>query len=388
MPSLSIPFRLLLYLVILSSTLAFWAWNDWQFRFRKLQAAEREARGLRYSFRERLYKGKRIALSISIAVPRGLRFALRREGGFDVFGKRLGLAVEPQTGDPAFDRAFYFDTTDPVIRRLLQDKAMRDRLRCLPLRMEAHGGRLRRLYCEEGELHVEVKTKGGEASTLEAEVVESLAPVIAEILERWPKGFADEPPLDRAHQVRVAYLVPWVVGTLIAPLLLSLSFATLIAPAAVWKSGLAVAGALFLVFLAWAFWYVGPTSKRHRVLLECLLMGLPGWVLATVFVVRTVDVHFDTGRAERVVITSPSVHAYSVRRSGMRYSLGFYSSHPLLAEVHSCPLDAATFRRLQAAWGDARPETAVLLLHPGALGHPWIAGAETLPSPAAAAAAP
>jgi hypothetical protein len=46
---------------------------------------------------------------------------LLREGGFDQFAKRVGYAVEPQTGDAAFDRRVYLATDDAEVVRALAD---------------------------------------------------------------------------------------------------------------------------------------------------------------------------------------------------------------------------------------------------------------------------
>ncbi|MFZ0270000.1 hypothetical protein [Caulobacter sp.] len=47
---------------------------------------------------------------------------LLREGGFDQFAKRIGYAVEPQTGDVAFDRRIYLATDHAGLGRALGDR--------------------------------------------------------------------------------------------------------------------------------------------------------------------------------------------------------------------------------------------------------------------------
>ncbi|WP_156035571.1 hypothetical protein [Caulobacter sp. UNC358MFTsu5.1] len=47
--------------------------------------------------------------------------SLVREGGFDRLAKRIGYAVEPQTGDADFDRRVYLITDDDALARALGD---------------------------------------------------------------------------------------------------------------------------------------------------------------------------------------------------------------------------------------------------------------------------
>jgi hypothetical protein len=47
---------------------------------------------------------------------------LLREGGFDQFAKRIGYAIEPQTGDADFDRRVYLATDDADLGRTLADR--------------------------------------------------------------------------------------------------------------------------------------------------------------------------------------------------------------------------------------------------------------------------
>ncbi len=59
---------------------------------------------------------------------RGRRaLTVRPETGFDRFFKRLGIAVEVQTGERAFDRAYYIETDDPYwARQRMGDSALRE----------------------------------------------------------------------------------------------------------------------------------------------------------------------------------------------------------------------------------------------------------------------
>lgn len=50
------------------------------------------------------------SLTIRIGIPCSARFRISREAWYDRFAKRIGLAAEIQTGDPLFDKAYFFDT--------------------------------------------------------------------------------------------------------------------------------------------------------------------------------------------------------------------------------------------------------------------------------------
>ncbi len=372
---------------------AFSAWSGFGFRPRRLQSASREHHGLRYRYAVRRagFLGIRfIGFFVSVAVPRALRFSLRPEGRFDLLGKSTGLAREIQTGDPTFDHAFYVDSADPAAALLLRRQEVRDRLVALPRQLHEHQGRLHRLGCDDGELQVEVRTSTVSEANLRAQeelAVDGIAPLFAEIWATRPeRGAVSAPTPGREHTVRKVYLVPWLIGCVIAPAVIALSTASLVVPFALLAQGAIVGGLLFLAFLVWALRFVGQTSRRHRLLIEWFLFALPGFVFTAALALRTANLHLDASPSERVTVTAPYLHETRATYPGTVtiVAISFDSDHPALAPAPNgraeYVLDRATAARLYSSWHRRLGKTAVVELRRGALGHPWIAGVS--PGPA------
>jgi len=161
---------------------------------------------------------------------------------------------------------------------------------------------------------------------------------------------------------------------------IALSTASLVVPFALLAQGALVGGLLFLAFLVWAFRYVGRGPRRHRLLVEWLLLALPGFVFTAALALRTANLHLDASPRERVTVTAPWLHETKATYPGAStiFAISFDSDHPLFARAArgraEYVVDRPTVARLYASWHRSRGETAVVELRRGALGHPWIAG--------------
>lgn len=71
-------------------------------------------------FRERGYS--RFTTTLTLTRRGQAPASLLREGAFDQLAKRIGYAVEHQTGDADFDRRIYLGTDDPALARYLADR--------------------------------------------------------------------------------------------------------------------------------------------------------------------------------------------------------------------------------------------------------------------------
>ena len=366
------------HFIMLAGMVAWFAWHDWDFPRPKATLGEKEHRGFRYGYRERSQKGRTVALFVAAPVAASWRFALRREDAIDRLAKRVGLAVEMETGDADFDRSFYVDTYDPAVRRLLADGRVRDRVLDLQGRLASLGGRLRRVFCEDGELQVEVTPYRADVARLEREAVNHLALLVELIAEARPSR-GETGARERIHHVRLGYLGPWLVGTVIALLVVDFSTVTVLDRTALIDAGAVAGGLAFLVFTLWALRHVGATPRRHRLMLELVLVALPSFFLSAVLAVRTATVHFDTAPAQLATIEEVSLHSRRARRDRQRYSVHFWRAPAGFGEVKKLDLDRATFARLMAVWPEGRGGPATVPLHPGLFGLAWMDGAEVAP---------
>lgn len=365
-----------------SLSLAFYAWRGFDLWPRQLASPNRQLHGMRYRYAVRRAGIRFVGFVVSVAVPRALGFALRRERRFDIFGKWTGLARELQTGDPTFDHAFFVEASDPTAV-LFRREEVRDRLVALPQRLREHQGRMHRIDCADGELRVEVRTSTVSETHLRAQeelAIDGIVPLVAEIWAIRPAGSGVCASPGREHTVRKVYLVPWLIGCAIAPAVIAWSTASLVVPFALLAQGAAVGGLLFFAFLVWALRYVGQGPRRHRLLVEWCLLALPGFVFTAALGLRTADLHLDATLRERVTVAAPRLHETRATYPGTRtiFAVSFDSDHPVLAPAVSggaeYVVDRPTVARLWSSWQSGHGKTAVVELHRGAVGHPWIGG--------------
>ena len=158
-------------------------------------SGEGEVGGRRYRFE--LFPGAKnqppsLTVSIPCATPRQL--ALRREGAFDRLFKAIGLAVEPQSGDPDFDRAVYLAFDDrPFARRWLADERVRAAIRRLFdqgfTHLESGKGELRavwRPFTDWESADPETVREAAEGLAPLADSLEAQGPALSPLGSPWP----------------------------------------------------------------------------------------------------------------------------------------------------------------------------------------------------------
>lgn len=367
-----------LQIAAFAGAVAWFAWHDWDFRRRGASFEDREHRGFRYGYRQRAHRGRVEAIFVAAPVAAAWDFALRREGALDRLAKRVGLAVEMVTGDADFDRSFYVDTYDPAVRRLLGDGRLRDRLLDLHGRIASLGGRLRRVFCEEGRLQVEVAPFLADPGRLEREAVNHLA-LLVELVEGARPSRGETGARERIHQVRLGYLGPWLLGTAVGALVADYSTVRVLDRAKLLTAGAVAGGLAFLAFAAWAIRHVGATPRRHRLLAELALVALPGFCFAAVLALRTLTVQLDFAPPEVATLEAVSLYSRQPRRDRRRYSVHFRRAPAGFGDVRQLDLDRASFERLLAAWPEGRAGAATVPLHAGRFGFAWADGAEVEP---------
>ncbi len=231
----------------------------------------------------RARSGRVSGVKIGIAIADNLRFVLRREHRFDRLAKWFGIAREWQTADREFDDSIYVLTDDLVLLDALShDAQLRDATHDL-----LTDERVRAIRCHGGSLWVDLHRIGreqdeGTAAAVAAALLPAVGPGLEKVGERLvaiqarPWTTERDPAESRQQILLMASSVIGIAG--IAAFLWmegvglprQLLFDVINRNAAILA---AMVGAIFLVVLATL---IGRTARTHLVLLEMLLVTLPG----------------------------------------------------------------------------------------------------------------
>jgi hypothetical protein len=331
--------------------------------------------GERYAFGEDANKlGHVLATRVALTVPRHLRFDVRREGAFDRFAKRIGIAREWEIGDPSIDDHLYVDDEE-VFAELMATRAdVRAGVRGLLHRLRAHGAKLQWLECANGRLVLQAHTGfGGRPGTVRDEAVRFLMPLVRALRDIERPLHASRPRAEQRARLPLAV----VLGALVTGAGGGLGLHAflpqrLVDPWPLWRAGWIGGAVLLAAFVLWATWRVGATPRRHRLLLQWLLLGMPAFGGLSAFATRIVDVAADRSAPQFIETRDASVREAYRRRAGTEYYVAFASEDPRLAGASPLRIDESTFLRLRRGWNADRNEKLTIAWYPGALGLPWV----------------
>lgn len=196
---------------------------------------------------------------MALAVPKHLRFDVRREGLFDRIAKRFGIVQEWQLGDDAIDDHLYLDDDDVLGDVLATRPEARIALRGLLTRLRANQAKLQWLECANGELVLQVATGfGGRPVAVRDEAVRFLIPLVEALRKREPPT---GPARTRAEQlarlplaVMLAALIVGAGGGIILHIVVP---QLLVDPWSLWRPGWIGGGAMLALSVrgrssAWA----------------------------------------------------------------------------------------------------------------------------------------
>lgn len=335
---------------------------------RRLEPRTRD--GLAYSYGIQRYRDETTGFVLRFAVPAGLRFSLREENSFDRIAKTLRLTSEPQVRDAAFDDRFYVDCEDEA---LLGDarspSGLIKHFVVLQARLRATAARLGEVRCADGKLDVLIQRdmSSGAAHT-EDVALQLLLPIVAELAAR---GSAPRRWVDRCYRARLLFVAVFLVGGAACTWVDEFCSERLIDERGLYSSIPWSLGGLTLALLA-TLVYIRPSPARHRTLVACLLVGLPGFLCSGALAMRTLNLMLPQPRPEAIALNQAYLMPATDRRGSRHYRVVFDTDDRRVRYLTPIALSSEEYQRLQRAWGPEPRRPAFLALHPGALGLPWV----------------
>lgn len=289
-------------------------------------------------------------------------FVISRESDADRYFKRVGFAIELQTGDAAFDTEFYLNGTS---QSLFADAKNRDALRRLfdlgINRVMLHASRLSA-----------TSTKRHENLLLELPLLTEFVKLLASL--RMPPG-----------AMAVAMPAPGISTPQIGQICLAIAFAgaALFATAwfaseplvngwwpAVWRI-LPVAIAAIAILLGIAVALLKGRSAAHRELLAIVALALPSILFGGWGAVVLANQYSDGSEVRTHKTLLVHYYAYHSRKGGSNYYLVFESWHPgggtVEIEVSEGQYGYAT-----------RTKDWIIRTHKGRLGFEWVKSIERM----------
>lgn len=319
-------------------------------------------------------KSKKVCgFEVSVDVPDRFRFTLRRETWFDRIAKKLGVAREWQTGDDEFDAATFIVSEDwALLETVSADPELRALLVAL-LQMERGG----KLECVKGRLSFIGMPSDGYRDVSDElarqQLCRQLHSPLAKVRDRLAHIAVGDWEADRDPALRRR---AWFAGISvflgvagITGFFVELGFARFqivrdMIPYWSWVAVAMLGGALMLGMLAW----LRRSPHTHAVLVDILLVALPGAWFAANAVLTWYNERYDVEPSVRFAVTVESV--YTVKHKG-----------------------STTYHLVVERWPDGRGERDVVvperefmqlgtgncvfaLWHPGRLGDSWVSGFE------------
>lgn len=303
-------------------------------------------------------------------LPKSLSFTVRGETALDGLLKQFGIVRELETGDLAFDLAVFVESTDPfLVETLTADPSLRRSMRALVGKKLASGDFVR-LNCHDGRLWIHLGARAGASEPMMAALrpfADALVALRGVILER-AAGRRDFKDPSRVPVATITGINTAVAVFGYASLVLGGFRWTnaidqdALYHAAFWPS----LGAFALLFAAGVY-FARRSARFHLVMLELLLIGIGGFVLAGWTTV---------GFLNQAVDTSPPVHvrarvdsawvSHGRRRAPTYYADLSAEDWPAwLGNPDRVMVPHTSYGPLQSMGG------AEFVVHRGAFGVPW-----------------
>ena len=272
---------------------------------------------------------KPAGLRMGIEAPRGYDFVIKPENWRDRFFKWIGLSVEYQVGDNAFDTAVYIVSNDSRIgMRLKLNPQLRLDILAIFNAVTPNSARIREVRCVAGRLwvHYSLKTKKFNARNLPAlagRVVPKLG-TFAEDLKKYQEsadGTQRDPFVWKAILILSISSALFFNGMVHLYRLSWLNIPFTIDNAVLIRPVLYCSAAIVSVLVMATLFFLGRSARAHLVLLEILLVGSLGAVATSYTELRDLNMEFDFAIP---VVYEPVVTDMEIkhgRRGRVRYYL-------------------------------------------------------------------
>jgi len=249
-------------------------------------------------FQRRTNKGQLIMLRVGMDTNSELDFEFKREGWYDRLAKRIGIADEPQVGNPVFDDEVYVIADEPRVAAFLaQDQALLLRMRSLVC-AATRGFEFRRLVCRRGQLWVMLKPSGGIADE-SGEINWALAELeaLSNALPAVP-GYGQR-AFDRRFMI-TAVLFGLSAGLALNAIvqgfrLLMIHFPFTVDDGRLWTLSLLLGAVIVCALLFAALVLLGRSARLHLLMAEILLYGGFGGVGTAFIELRDFNMEVDPG---------------------------------------------------------------------------------------------
>lgn len=284
----------------------------------------KQGRGYEYAFGTDK-QGEVQSAKIAVRHDAAFDFEIKRETGADRWFKQVGVSIEPQTGDSAFDKALYLACDDAAVRAMfMSSKALREAMWRV---FFDHALPVKSVVCRAGRVWVDLRdTDLDEASVLlgvDAYIARPLQAIAAELKSRRLSTSTRRDPL---------FLKSVLVLALSSGLAISggMQLARLYwwssTPFTLDLQSLFVAsvfGGIFLLvlLLAAGFALLGRSARMHLVLFELLLVGGFGAWATSYTELRDINIDFDRSEAHEVASTIVTKTSHRGRRGSRSYYL-------------------------------------------------------------------
>ncbi|HOI72508.1 MAG TPA: hypothetical protein PLO63_00055 [Syntrophales bacterium] len=315
------------------------------------------------------------SLTIQIKTPCPARLTIRKEAWYDRFAKQIGLVDEIRTGDPSFDKAYFFDTDrGDLFLSYLADPSRRQKIDqlftlSLPVREIVFDKK-------KGVRIVLSPFRGDNFASVPADQyldgLVSLSVGLAEAglpLSYGPSLFPDapRPPVSSAGLVLIFSLLGILILGGAVSLGVGLSEYEPLGNRLI-LNALAVSAPAALVFLYLVFRWIRGRSSSHRFFLFVLILSLAGFPLALTGGAVVTNGYLDQGTetTREVPVTDRYV---TKSKESLTYYLAFPSwQHP--GETDRLSVTADVFRTVRPG------DRIVVRTKPGFWQEEWIAGIE------------
>jgi hypothetical protein len=282
--------------------------------------------GIDYTFKVSTSKGRVTGAKVGVVCDDTFTFSVRPESAFDLFSKRIGLSRECQTGDGAFDRAFYILSDDPVFHRMLQlDRRLRDDIAQIFEHCRETFGKPRSLQVRGGRIWIDAQPRAKKRADAEADS-RSMAGVLNAVAVRLVPGGTSIREERDPFPLRAAGVLAVSTGLCLAGGIglfhaVSGAFPRLADATEPLPAALLIGLSVILMLSATALRIMGQSARTHLVLLELVLSGTLGASAVAYAELRDYNMEFDTGAVTHVAAEVVGKRVTHSSKGGTHYHI-------------------------------------------------------------------